>query len=176
MTNTLRNAVLLVLTALGLSFVTVVAPSSPAWACSCVRRAEAERLADLTVTGTVTSVTDRTVKLAVDGVEKGEHADTTLTLAVGRSESSCGFGFRTGVRYRVNSAKGATGLCLGIDALPALPAAETTSTPAAATAPAPAGAVTATMKTTSMWLAGGAGSVIVVIGLVAVVIRRRRTA
>jgi hypothetical protein len=164
-TPQLRAALLAVLTTLGL--IAVISPTSPAWACSCVSREVQEDLADLTVTGTVTAVTDRSVELAVDGVEKGSTViGAPLTLKSGRYESSCGFGFRTGVRYRVNSVKGATGLCLGVAEVPPLPVAVTSAPAEAAPPSAPA--------PYRWWLVAGAGLMVLIAGLGTVAARRRR--
>jgi hypothetical protein len=169
-TPKLRAAVLALLTTLGL--IAIISPTAPAWACSCVSRENAEELADLTITGTVTAVSDRSVELAVDGVEKGSTAvGAPLTLKSGRYESSCGFGFRTGVRYRVNSVKGSTGLCLGVAEMPPLPVA-VTSAPAVAVAVAPEPAPASTNR---WWLVAGGGLTVLIAGLVTVAVRRRRT-
>jgi hypothetical protein len=170
---TLRAAVLAVLTALGL--LAIISPSSPAWACSCVSPAEQEKLADLTITGTVTAITDRSVRLAVDGVERGIHPDDSITLKVGRHGSSCGYEFRDGVRYRVNSVKGATGLCTGVRELPALPVTATAAPVVAAPTAAPAPTTAPASAPDRGWLTAGAALTILIAGLLTLAVRRRRT-
>jgi hypothetical protein len=170
---TLRAAVLALLTTFGL--IAVVSPSSPAWACSCVRPSEQNALADLIVTGTVTAVTERSVELVVDGVLKGStDVGVPLVLKSGRYESSCGFGFRTGVRYRVNSSKGATGLCLGVASVPPLPVAVTsasasTSAPVVVAVPSPA------LTPNHWWIPATTVLTILAAGLATVAVRRRRS-
>lgn len=165
----LRATILLALTTLSLGLVVVAAPATPGWACSCVRLDQQDARAELIVRGTVTEVTDTAVEIAVDTVEKGNlGAGATLRLRAHRGEASCGYDFRAGSRYRVNSVGGATGLCTGIGPLPPAP-----STPAAAptdvtAAPAPE------RSSGRWWLAGGAVLTVLAAGLVAVVLRRRR--
>ncbi|RKN42081.1 hypothetical protein [Micromonospora endolithica] len=159
----LRAAVLAVLAALGLGLVVFASPARPAWACSCVALtpAQEDERADLIVVGTVTGVTDRAVRLAVESVEKGDPGSgATLRLAVRPDEDTCGYAFRTGARYRVHSSDGATGLCAGIRALTADP------TGAAATAPV--------SSPTRWWIPVGALLTVVAAGAVAVAVRRRR--
>ncbi|MGC4748745.1 hypothetical protein ACLQ28_24285 [Micromonospora sp. DT201] len=172
----LRAAILFALTVLSLGLVVVVSPAEPAWACSCARADQADERAELIVVGTITEVTDNGVQLAVASVEKGSPpAGPTLRLRVGRSEASCGYDFRVGTRYRVNSTGGATGLCSGITAVrapvqlsitPSAPAAEPTPVTAA---PAPA------QSPSRWWLATGAMLTVLAGGLVAVALTRRRT-
>jgi len=131
----MRAALLFLLTALGFGLVVTAAPL-PAHACSCIDGADAERGADSIVIGTVTRVTDTKVRLAVESVERGSAvAGSELTLRSGRNESSCGYDFRTGVRYRVNSSEGRTGLCSGVRKLPAVAPTATTATTAVVAAP-----------------------------------------
>ncbi|MGN9812018.1 hypothetical protein ACTMSW_22000 [Micromonospora sp. BQ11] len=170
----LRAALAVALTALGLSVVLVVPPAGPAWACSCVplNPTELDEHADRIVVGTVTQVTDNGVQLAVDTVEKGSSGPgETLRLRVSRSEASCGYDFRVGIRYRVNSNGGATGLCAGIREFPATPSA----TPAI---PTSAAAASAREQMSSRWwfAAGAAGAMLAVFaaGVAAVALRRRR--
>lgn len=163
-----RAAALFVLTTLGISLLALVAPAAPAWACSCVGSGEDAR-ADLIVVGTVTTVTDNAIRLAVESVEKGRPVTwANLELAVGRDEMSCGFDFRTGNRYRVNSAKGRTGLCAGIRPLPAKPSAPSPSAGSEGVTASPA----TDQAPRRRWLA--AGTVITVLGVGSVVIVRRR--
>jgi hypothetical protein len=164
----LRATILLALTALGLGLVVLVAPAEPARACSCVRDDRAGRWADLIVVGTITEVTDTAVRLAVESVEKGSlGAGTTLRLRVGRHEASCGYDFRAGTRYRVNSTDGGTGLCNGIRELPAMPSVPPTAPTPLAAAPGPSPG--------RWWPAAGALLIVLAAGLVAVALRRRRT-
>jgi hypothetical protein len=170
----LRATILLILTTLGLGLAVLVSPATPAWACSCVSGGQDER-ADFIVVGTVASVTDTAVHLAVEFVEKGTPgAGATLALKTGRSESGCGYGFRVGTRYRVHSTDGATGLCSGISELPGRP-----STPAAiATTDAVAPRVAAGQAASAsgwLWFAAGAAVTVLAAGLIAVAMRRRRT-
>ncbi|ADU05776.1 hypothetical protein AB0N38_11990 [Micromonospora aurantiaca] len=168
----LRAAILLALTALSLGLVVVASPAEPAWACSCARTGADER-ADLIVVGTITEVTDTGVQLAVESVEKGSlRAGATLRLRVGRQEESCGYDFRTGTRYRVNSRDGVTGLCAGITAAPA----QVPTTPSApAAAPTLVTALPAPAQVPGrLWLVGGAVLTVLAAGLVAVSMRRRR--
>ncbi|MEV4269639.1 hypothetical protein [Micromonospora aurantiaca (nom. illeg.)] len=170
----LRAAILLALTALSLGLVVVASPAEPAWACSCARTGADER-ADLIVVGTITEVTDTGVQLAVESVEKGSlRAGATLRLRVGRQEESCGYDFRTGTRYRVNSRDGVTGLCAGITAAPA-PAQVPTTPSAPAAAPTLVTALPAPAQVPGrLWLVGGAVLTVLAAGLVAVSMRRRR--
>ncbi|MET0422282.1 MAG: hypothetical protein ABW046_00310 [Actinoplanes sp.] len=131
----MRAALLFLLTALGFGLIVTAAPQ-PAWACSCIDPAEAERGADSIVIGTVTKVTDTRVRLMVESVERGTAvAGSELTLKSGRDENTCGYDFRSGVRYRVNSSDGQTGSCSGVRKLPAL-AASVLSAPPSASGPA----------------------------------------
>ncbi|MER5337987.1 hypothetical protein [Micromonospora sp. NPDC002717] len=167
----LRAAILVALTTLSLGLVVLVSPVQPAWACSCALRPDQEdERADLIVVGTVTGVTDRAVQLAVESVEKGRPgSDATLRLAVSRGEASCGYDFRAGTRYRVNSVDGATGLCFGIRQLPGAP-----SAPAAA--PTPVVAVPAPVQWPGRWwFTTGAMLTLLAAGLVAVALWRHRT-
>ncbi|MEW2441300.1 hypothetical protein [Micromonospora marina] len=170
----LRAATLLALTALSLGLVVVASPAEPAWACSCARPDRADERADLIVVGTITEVTDTGVRLAVESVEKGNlRAGATLRLRVGRQEENCGYDFRTGTRYRVNSRDGATGLCAGITAAPA-PAPSPTTPSVSAAAPTPVPDASAPDRSPGRsWF----GSVLAVLaaGLVAVALRRLRT-
>ncbi|MFF0150883.1 hypothetical protein [Micromonospora sp. NPDC005203] len=171
----LRAAILSVLTALGLSLVVVALPAEPARACSCVRPAEADERADLIVVGTITEVMDNGVQLAVASVEKGSlPAGATLRLRVGRSESSCGYNFRVGTRYRVNSTGGATGLCSGVRTAPA-PAQSQITPSASVAAPTPVTAAPTLDQSSGRWFATGATLTILAAGVVVAVLRRRRT-
>lgn len=97
--------------------------ASPAYACSCVERtdAEAAAAADLVVEAVVTQVRHPLlwfsddpvrVQLLVEQVEKGD-AGEQLTLRTRADEDSCGFGFQEGHRYRVHASEGWTNLCSG---------------------------------------------------------------
>ncbi|MGC4811399.1 hypothetical protein ACLQ29_12835 [Micromonospora sp. DT228] len=171
----LRAAILSVLTALSLSLVVVALPAEPALACSCARAAEADERADLIIVGTITEVMDTGVQLAVASVEKGSlPAGPTLKLRVGRSEASCGYNFRVGTRYRVNSTGGATGLCSGIRVAPA-PAQSRITPSASVPAPTPATAAPTLDQSSGRWFATGASLTILAAGIVVAVLRRRRT-
>lgn len=180
----LRAALLLVLATVGLSLVVVVAaPSQPAWACSCAYTpAEQDERAQRTVTGTVTQVTDEAIRLTVDSVVKGDaRVGETLGLRVNRSEVSCGHAFQVGSRYQVNANDGATGLCIGVRPLPAASApiptsADPASAAATPAAPTPAVAEPAPEPTSRSWLVPGALLLVIAAGLVAVALRRRRSA
>lgn len=165
----LRAALLFVLTVAGLAVIT--SPADPAWACSCaLNPAEQVEHADLIVVGRVTEVTDESVRLAVESVEKGD-ADRAvpLWLRVGRSEASCGYEFRTGLRYRVNARDGATGLCSGITELPFMPP---SSSSAALVRPV---AVVRDSTGSFPWLATGAGVAVLAAVAVAGALWRRGT-
>lgn len=168
----IRAGVLIALIVAGL--VVIVSPAAPAWACSCALTKVQEReRADLIVVGKVTDVTDHDVALAVESVEKGTAAPgETIRLGVfGRSEVSCGYEFRLGVRYRVNSLAGRTGLCSGIDDSPVVTAPPATT--AVAEPPPPA----AGTPGRAWWVAAGvAGTALVAFVAVAVVRRRSRGA
>ncbi|MER7333544.1 MULTISPECIES: hypothetical protein [unclassified Micromonospora] len=166
----LRAAILVALTTLSLGLVVLVSPVQPAWACSCALRPDQEdERADLIVIGTVTAVTDRVVQLAVESVEKGSRSDATLRLAVSRGEASCGYDFRAGTRYRVNSVDGATGLCFGIRQLPGAPSASAATPTPVVAAPAPV------QWSGRWWFAIGAMLTVLAAGLVAVALWRHRT-
>ncbi|MEU9505265.1 hypothetical protein AB0D32_03145 [Micromonospora sp. NPDC048170] len=165
----LRAAIVLALITLSLGVVVLGSPVEPAWACSCAfGPAEQDERADVIVVGAVTEVTDSAVRLAVESVEKGSVGrEATLRLRVSRVEESCGYAFQTGTRYRVNSINGTTGLCTGVRELPA-----TASAPAAAptlvtAAPEPA-------RVPGWWLVASATLTVLVAGLVAAALRRRR--
>ena len=167
----LRALLVVVLAALGL--VVVVSPAEPAWACSCaLSTTERDERADSIVVGTVSEVTDRGVRITVDSVEKGgAGVGDTLGLKVSRSEESCGYGFRVGARYRVNSSAGETGLCAGIREIsaPAL-AATPSATPSAASAERTQ--VAGRHVPGLWWIVGGATVAVLAAGLV-VAARRR---
>lgn len=165
----LRAAILFALAILGLAVA--VSPGEPAWACSCgLRSDQQDERAERIVVGTVTQVTDTTVQLTVESVEKGNfRTGDSLRLRVSRGEARCGYDFRVGTRYRVNSINGATGLCDGIR--------QVSDTPSAVSAvPTHVSALPAPAHTPSRWwLAGGAMLVALAAGLVAAALRRRRT-
>ncbi|MEU4419695.1 hypothetical protein AB0F81_03655 [Actinoplanes sp. NPDC024001] len=157
----LRAGLLMVLTVLGL--VVAVSPAGPAWACSCAwDAAEQQRQAELIVVGRVTEVTDRWVRVVVESVEKGA-ADPAapLRLSVSRNEASCGYEFREGSRYRVNSRAGETGLCIGVAALP--PATSSASPAAAVPVAAPAVPAAAEPGRSFPWWMVGVGIIVVAV-------------
>ncbi|MEU8315267.1 hypothetical protein [Micromonospora sp. NPDC048887] len=112
----MRLRALLVVAMAALGLVVVMSPAEPAWACTCAGPTTAmDERAESIVVGTVSQVTDRAVRLIVDSVEKGDaRVGSTLGLRVWPDEAACGYDFRLGIRYRVNSTGGATGLCAGI--------------------------------------------------------------
>ncbi|MBQ1045890.1 hypothetical protein KBX03_25625 [Micromonospora sp. C72] len=163
----LRGLLVVALAALGL--VVVMSPPEPAWACSCVGSTiEQDDSADSIVVGTVSQVTDRSVRLTVESVEKGgAQVGSSLGLRVSPGEASCGYAFRLGTRYRVNSSgSGATGVCAGIREL---------AGPASATVPSATSAQrTRAAGAPARWIVGGATvAVLAAAGLV--VAARRRT-
>ncbi|OJF11813.1 hypothetical protein [Couchioplanes caeruleus] len=167
----LRAAILFALTFLGLGMVVLASPPGPAWACSCaVDYAEMEKRADVIVVGTVTEVTDTGIALSVESVEKGDTAGATaLRLQVSPGGASCGYPFREGGRYRVNSSDGATGVCAGVSELaPRPPVAvsthSTTAPPLAQSSPS------------RWWLVGAAAMTVLVGGVVVAAVRRRGSA
>lgn len=177
----LRALLLLVLATVGL--VVVTAPAQPAWACSCAYGpgTEQDRHAQRIVVGTVAQVTDESIRLVVDSVEKGDAAiGETLGLRVSRSEASCGYEFRTGARYRVNVYNGATGLCTGVRPAPASPSAPPVSSPPVstpATVSTPVVAEPVADRTPSpWWLVAGAVLVVLAAGLGFAALRRRHEA
>lgn len=166
----LRAAILLALTALSVGLAVVVSPAKPAWACRCAPADQADERAELIVIGTITEVTDTGVQLGVESVEKGSlGAGATLRLSVGRHESTCGYDFRAGTRYRVNSIDGVTGLCAGIRQLPATSSAPVAAPTLVTAAPAPA------QLPGRWWLAAGVTLTVLAAGLVTVALRRRRS-
>jgi hypothetical protein len=171
----LRVSSLFALILLSLGLVVLVSPAPPAWACSCaLSEQEQDARADLIVTGTVTEVSDSGIRLAVESVEKGTGAADTVRLKVGRSEASCGYEFRAGGRYRVNSLDGQTGLCTGVSPLPA---ASATTTTAPAAGPTPATTLASPAPDPSRagwWLAAGVAAATLAAGVVIVARRRRR--
>ncbi|RSM73073.1 hypothetical protein DMB66_03215 [Actinoplanes sp. ATCC 53533] len=149
----LRVSSLFALILLSLGLVVLVSPAPPAWACSCAYSGkEQDARADLIVTGTVTEVSRSAIQLAVESVEKGTGAAGTLRLKAYPGEASCGYDFRAGQRYRVNSVDGGTGLCVGVQPLPA--AASATPALAAPGRPAPGGPAP-DGNTGGWWLAAG---------------------
>jgi hypothetical protein len=175
----LRAAILMVLTALGL--VVLVAPAEPGWACSCAwSQREMDEQADLIVVGRVSEVTDADVRIAVESVAKGSvGAADTVRLRVGPHEASCGYQFRAGDRYRVNSIDGRTGLCNGIRQLPAAPPTPAVTPPASAVAQPPAvhpEPSSALSPGGGWWLGAGTLMVVAAAGLALLVRWRRRIA
>jgi hypothetical protein len=163
-----RAGILVALVVAGL--VAVLSPAAPAWACSCAySRPEADQQADQIVSGTATEVTDSVVTLLVDTVEKGAPApgDTVRLKATPGDGASCGFTFRSGIRYRVPSNEGATNACWYVEPLPAL-------APPTATTPLAAPPVAAP-PSRSWWPVAGLGAtVLVALAGVALALRRRR--
>jgi hypothetical protein len=167
----LRASSLFALILLSLGLVVLVSPAPPAWACSCAFAGkEQDDRADLIVTGTVTEVSGSGIRLAVESVEKGTGAVDTVRLKVGPGEASCGYDFRAGGRYRVNAVDGGTGLCVGVQPLPA-----SSATPALAAPgrPAPAGPAPAG-DTGGWWLAAGIAVFALAAGAGIAAWRRRR--
>ena len=169
----LRVSSLFALILLSLGLVVLVSPAPPAWACSCAMKDQDAR-ADLIVTGTVTEVSDSAIRLAVESVEKGTAADT-VRLKATPGEASCGYDFRAGKRYRVNSIDGNTGLCIGVSPLPAASPTVPLAAPGdpapgdpAPVGPAPDG------STGGWWLAAGVTASALVAGVVIAARRRRR--
>nr|WP_030502166.1 hypothetical protein [Micromonospora purpureochromogenes] len=143
----LRALLVVALAALGL--VVVMSPPEPAWACSCVgSTTQQDDSADSIVVGTVSQVTDRAIRLTVESVEKGgAQVGNSLALRVSPGEAACGYDFRPGTRYRVNSSGGATGLCAGIREL---------AGPASATVPSATSAQrTRAAGAPAWWIVGG---------------------
>ncbi|MEO3784651.1 hypothetical protein ABGB12_15045 [Actinocorallia sp. B10E7] len=163
-----RGTILLALTVLGLSLIPLASPAAPAWACSCVAGGQDER-ADLIVIGTVTEVTNTGIRLAVESTEKGSPGEgPTLELKTNRDENTCGYGFRVGTRYRVNSIGGATGLCAGVRRLPDVAPPPPTDSTSAKAEPTPA------QSPGWWWLAASATLTVLTLGTT-VVLRRRKT-
>ncbi|MFC7246571.1 hypothetical protein ACFQO7_29175 [Catellatospora aurea] len=171
----LRAALLLALATIGL--VVVISPAQPAWACSCAysdgpeQDAHAQRI----VLGTVAQVTNESIRLVVDSVEKGDVAiGETLGLRVSRSEASCGYQFEAGHRYRVNVYNGATGLCTGVAPAPPAVSAPPSAEPAAVS---PVVAEPAADRTSpSWWPVAGAMLVVLAAAIGIAALRRRRAA
>jgi len=166
----LRARMLLVLTTLSLGMVVLASPAAPAWACSCAYGSSQEQAdrADLIVVGTVTDVSDTGIRLAVETVEKGSLGNgAILKLSVHGDPNTCGYDFRAGARYRVNSTDGATGLCSGNAQLPAASSALVATPVVASAEPAPA------QSSGWWWFAAGAALTAVLAGVVAVALRRR---
>ena len=167
----LRVSSLFALVLLSLGLVVLGSPTPPAWACSCAYSdKEQDARADLIVTGTVTEVSRSAIQLAVESVEKGTGAAGTVRLKAYPGEASCGYDFRTGQRYRVNSVDGSTGLCVGVQPLPI-----SSATPALAAPgrPAPDGPAPDD-STGGWWLAAGTTVVALAAGVVIAARRRRR--
>jgi len=93
----------------------VVAPSGPAWACSC---GVPQRTGDLVVVGVAERVSkpwtgdDLRVRIRVESVEQGS-AGTRVDLITAVDSAACGYGFSEGHRYRVYANEGSTSLCDG---------------------------------------------------------------
>jgi hypothetical protein len=106
--------------------------SSPACACSCQAATEAEYAsrADVAFEGVVVDIDEPflpssnanpvTVRFVVEAVTKGRAGDR-IALRTGLDESSCGFAFVVGHRYRVYAVGELTGLCAGNRDLGAAP-------------------------------------------------------
>jgi len=163
------GTILLALATLGFSLVLLVSPAAPAWACSCDPNGQDER-ADLIVIGTVTEVKGTRIRLAVESTEKGSPGEgPTLELKVHRDENSCGYDFRVGTRYRVNSVRGATGLCPGVRPLPDVAPLSPVDATSVAAGPTPA------QSPGWWWLAAGATLTALAVGAVTVTLKRRKT-
>jgi hypothetical protein len=165
-----RAMLLLVLTAVSLGMVVLASPAEPAWACSCAVGSSQEYAdrADIVVIGTVTAVSETGIRLAVESVEKGSLGDRAiLKLSVHGDPNSCGYDFRAGARYRVNSTDGATGLCSGNVRLPAAPSALAVAPVVATNEPAPG------QSSGWWWFAAGAALTAAIAGVAAVTLRRR---
>ena len=167
----LRLSSLFALILLSLGLVVLVPPAPPAWACSCVPDNDQDARADLIVIGTVSEVSRSAIRLTVESVEKGTRAAGSLELKVTPDEVSCGYDFRAGKRYRVHSIDGGTGLCVGVQPLPAPSATVPLAAPGepAPDGPAPDG------STGGWWIAAGMVAVAILPG-VAIVARRQRRA
>jgi len=161
---TLRRTFFVLLTiAAGL----LAAPTPPAWACSCAA-IDHLSFADLAFVGVVTSVAADTgprnkVAFAVESVEKGS-AGAAVILTAGSSESSCGFRFIEGHRYRAFAKDGGTGLCHGNEDLGYVfrQVGERQAAAVAATPSPPAG-----------WWPYGIGLIVLLAGSIFLVRRRR---
>ncbi|MEU8006450.1 LPXTG cell wall anchor domain-containing protein [Catellatospora sp. NPDC049111] len=169
----LRALLFLVLATAGL--VVVISPAQPAWACSCAyapgpeQDAHAQRI----VLGTVAQVTNESIRLVVDSVEKGDVAiGETLGLRVSRSEASCGYQFEAGLRYRVNVYNGATGLCNGVVPAPPAVSAPSAAEPAAVSSPVVVAEPAPDRTSRSWWPV--AGALLVLAAALGIVLRRRR--
>lgn len=176
-----RAGLLIALIIAGL--ITVIAPAGPAWACSCVAPDKVESLIDLRVIGTVTEVTDHSIQIAVESVQKGGPIPAgALRIGVSPGEASCGYDFVAGRRYSVSSITGKTGLCSGNQPLPGPPSlAPLTSFPPAATLPPTATALPVAApppatpaRTSYRWPAGAGILLLLTVGLAALAVRRRR--
>jgi hypothetical protein len=172
----LRLSSLFALILVSLGLVVLVSPALPAWACSCVSAKDQDARADLIVIGTVSEVSRSAIRLTVESVEKGTGAVGSLQLTVSPGEASCGYDFRAGGRYRVNSVDGRTGLCVGVQPLPAPSATVPLAAPgepaldgSAPDDPAPDG------STGGWWIAAGVAAAALLTGG-AIVARRQRRA
>ncbi|MBB5871827.1 hypothetical protein F4553_005206 [Allocatelliglobosispora scoriae] len=146
----------------------VVIGESTAWACSCAEPNEAQSVewSDLTFVGVVVDIDrpllsqssgdDMRVHFAVESVSKGAQT-TEVTIRTSQDSASCGAEFVEGTRYRVHSLAGRTSLCDNNVALGAAP-----EVPLESDVP-------------YLWIAIAAGGVLVLIGIVIAMRRRRAT-
>ncbi|MFI7545519.1 hypothetical protein [Actinoplanes sp. NPDC049599] len=106
-----RLLVIVVLALAGL----VVAPTGPAWACSC---GGPEYTGDLVVVGVAESVhkpwsdDEVRVRLRVESVQRGD-AGAEVELRTAADGPACGYTFHEGHRYLVYSTEGTTTTCDG---------------------------------------------------------------
>lgn len=129
----------------------VVAPATPACACSCVAFTEPEAVAraEVVFDGVVLGLqgddrSARRVRFAVENLVKGQAGDRVEVTTEG-SSASCGYDFEVGRRYRVNVTDGNTGLCSGNRLLgPGAPTAD----PPGRVGPAPSDAAPPTPRRT----------------------------
>jgi hypothetical protein len=105
----------------------VLAPASPAWACSCAR-IDSLAWADSAFIGRVERVDQANgharAWFTVESIAKGT-AEAARSVSTSGSSASCGYEFEVGDRYRVFARDGATHLCSGTVKLEAAPASPT---------------------------------------------------
>ncbi|MEU4422927.1 hypothetical protein AB0F81_20060 [Actinoplanes sp. NPDC024001] len=100
-----------------------IAAAEPAWACSCAGPADTDRArAEVAFVGVVQSVrpaaAGRQVAFAVESVARGA-VGSIVTLTTSDDETSCGYSFEPGGRYRIYAQDGSTSLCSGNELLTA---------------------------------------------------------